>query len=76
MSLTIEKMVNSYCFDFIKAVDELIIIFPDENEILELEDVEKIPYKYKEIPVIGFEFSVRSLEEKGRKRYTFFIETR
>ena len=59
MSLTIEKLVNSYCFDFIKAVDELIIIFPDESEILELEDVEKIPYKYKEIPVIGFEFSVR-----------------
>ena len=76
MSLTIEKLVNSYCFDFIKAVDELIIIFPDESEILELEDVEKIPYKYKEIPVIGFEFSVRSHEKKDRKRYIFFIETR
>lgn len=76
MSLTIEKLVNSYRFDFIKAVDELIIIFPDENEILELENVEKIPYKYKGVPVIGFEFSIQSLEKKGRKRYTFFIETR
>lgn len=31
--MMVEKLVNSYCFDFIKAVDELIIIFPDENEI-------------------------------------------
>lgn len=72
--MTVEKLVNSYCFDFIKAVDELIIIFPNENEILELEDVEKIPYEYKEIPVIGFEFSVQSHEDKGKKRYIFFIE--
>ena len=76
MSLTVEKLIKSYCFDFIKAVDELILVFPSENKIIELEDVEKIPYDYRDVLITGFEFSVRSLEEKGRKRYTFFIETR
>lgn len=74
--MTVEKLIKSYCFDFIKAVDELILAFPSENKIIELEDVEKIPYDYRDVPITGFEFSVRSLEEKGRKRYTFFIETR
>lgn len=74
--MTVEKLVNSYCFDFIKAVDELTLVFPDENEIVELKSIDKIPYDYRDIPITGFEFSVRSHEEKGRKRYIFFIETR
>lgn len=74
--MTVEKLVNSYCFDFIKAVDELTLVFPDENKIVKLENVDKIPYDYRNIPITGFEFSVRSHEKKGRKRYIFFIETR
>lgn len=74
--MTVEKLVNSYCFDFIKAVDELTLVFPDENEIVELKSIDKIPYDYRDIPITGFEFSVRSHEKKGRKRYIFFIETR
>ena len=74
--MTVEKLVNSYCFDFIMAVDELTLVFPDENKIVKLENVDKIPYDYRDIPITGFEFSVRSHEKKGRKRYIFFIETR
>ena len=74
--MTVEKLVNSYCFDFIKAVDELVLVFPDENEIIKLKDIDKIPYYYRDIPITGFEFFVRSLEEKDRKKYIFFIETR
>ena len=74
--MTVEKLVNSYCFDFIKAVDELTLVFPDENKIVKLENVDKIPYDYRDIPITGFGFSVRSHEKKGRKRYIFFIETR
>lgn len=74
--MTVEKLVNSYCFDFIKAVDELTLVFPDENKIVKLENTDKIPYDYRDIPITGFEFSVRSHEKKGRKRYIFFIETR
>lgn len=74
--MTVEKLVNSYCFDFIKAVDELTLVFPDENKIVRLENTDKIPYDYCNIPITGFEFSVRSHEKKGRKRYIFFIETR
>lgn len=74
--MTVEKLVNSYCFDFIKAVDELTLVFPDENEIVELKSIDKIPYDYRNISITGFEFSVRSHEEKGRKKYIFFIETR
>lgn len=74
--MTVEKLVNSYCFDFIKAVDELTLVFPDENKIVRLENTDKIPYDYRDIPITDFEFSVRSHEKKGRKRYIFFIETR
>lgn len=74
--MTVEKLVNSYCFDFIKAVDKLTLVFPDENKIVKLENTDKIPYDYRDIPITGFEFSVRSHEKIGRKRYIFFIETR
>ena len=74
--MTVEKLVNSYCFDFIKAVDELTLVFPDENKIVKLENIDEIPYEYRNIPITGFEFSVRSHEEKSRKRYIFFIDTR
>ena len=74
--MTVEKLVNSYCFDFIKAVDELILAFPGDNKIVKLENIDKIPYDYQNIPVTEFEFFIQSLEEKGRKRYMFFIETR
>lgn len=74
--MTVEKLVNSYCFNFIKAVDEVTLVFPDKNKIVKLENIDEIPYEYRNIPITGFEFSVRSHEEKGRKRYIFFIDTR
>lgn len=74
--MTVEKLVNSYCFNFIKAVDEVTLVFPDKNKIVKLENIDEIPYEYRNIPITGFEFSARSHEEKGRKRYIFFIDTR
>lgn len=74
--MTVEKLVNSYCFNFIKAVDEVTLVFPDKNKIAKLENIDEIPYEYRNIPITGFEFSVRSHEETGRKRYIFFIDTR
>lgn len=73
--MTVEKLVNSYCFNFIKAVDEVTLVFPDKNKIVKLENIDEIPYEYRNISITGFEFSVRSHEETGRKRYIFFIET-
>lgn len=74
--MTVEKLVNSYCFNFIKAVDEVTLVFSDKNKIVKLENIDEIPYEYRNIPITGFEFSVRSHEETGRKRYIFFIDTR